>query len=216
MSTTSRLTAQDEIEYLESDGKRMAENTLQYEWISKIKGGLDIVFCDDPNVFIAGDLFWYPVQYNSRIRRAPDVMVALGRPKGHTRTYLQWNEDGIASQVVFEILSPSNRRGREMARKFRFYEMHGVEEYYIYGPDYLTLEGWLQQAQTLEQIATMDGWISPRLRVRFEHSDDEFRLYAPDGKPFVSMLEYAVEADEQSRRAERLAAKLRDLGIEPE
>ncbi len=91
MSTTqvSRLTAPEEIEYPESDGKPMADNTLQYDWLTWIKGGLDFVFRDDPNVFIAGDLFWYPVQGNSRIRRAPDVMVALGRSlKGTGRTYL--------------------------------------------------------------------------------------------------------------------------------
>ena len=82
MSSTTRLAAPEEIEYPESDGEPMAENTDQYDWITKIKGDLEIVFRDDPNVFVAGDLFWYPVEGNNTIRRAPDVMVALGRPKG--------------------------------------------------------------------------------------------------------------------------------------
>jgi Uma2 family endonuclease len=223
MSTTTRPTAQDdEIEYPESDGEPMAENTLQYEWITTIKGGLDIVFADDPNVFVAGDLFWYPVQGDNLTRRAPDVMVALGRPKGHRRAYLQWREGGIAPQVVFEILSPSNR-GEELVLKFQFYETYGVEEYYIYDPDFQTLEGWLRDGQVLTKIPEMNGWISPRLGVRFELMEDQFRLYGPDGRPFVSMLEYARQAEEQRRqaeeqrqRAERLAAQLRALGVEPE
>jgi Uma2 family endonuclease len=62
MSTAERLTSQEEIEYPESDGEPMAENTVQYDWITTIKGGLDIVFQHDPDVFITGDLFWYPVQ----------------------------------------------------------------------------------------------------------------------------------------------------------
>ena len=61
-------------------------------------------------------------------------MVAFGRPKGYRGSYKQWEEDGIAPQVVFEILSPGNRRD-EMVRKFAFYERYGVEEYYIYDPD---------------------------------------------------------------------------------
>src|SRR3954467_1728542 len=128
MSTTTRPVEQDEIEYPESDGEPLAENTLQYEWITTIKGGLDIVFRDDPNVFVAGDLFWYPVAGGNTTRRAPDVMVPFGRPKGHRGSYMQWREVGIAPQVVFEILSPGNRGG-ELILKFQFYERYGVEEY---------------------------------------------------------------------------------------
>jgi Uma2 family endonuclease len=225
MSTTTRLTAPDEeIEYPDSDGEPMAENTLQYEWITLIKGGLEIVFCDDPDVFVAGDLFWYPIQGDNQTRRAPDVLVAFGRPKGHRSAYLQWREAGVAPQVVFEILSPSNR-GEELALKFQFYDTYGVEGYYIYDPDFQTLEGWLRdaQGQGLRPIPAMSGWVSPRLGVRFELVEDELRLYGPDGRPFVSMAEYARQAeeqrqraDQQQQRADRLAAQLRALGIEPE
>ena len=48
------------IVYPSSDGKRMAENTLQFEWIVTVQGGLDALFTNDPNVFVAGDLLWYP------------------------------------------------------------------------------------------------------------------------------------------------------------
>ncbi len=51
-----------DIEYPDSDGKPMADNTEQYEWIVKIKENLEILFATSPNVFIAGDLLWYPVQ----------------------------------------------------------------------------------------------------------------------------------------------------------
>jgi Uma2 family endonuclease len=230
MSTTWRPTKIKGIVYPEEDGEPLAENTLQWDWITKIKGGLDILFRDNPDVFIASDLFWYPVEGDNRTRRAPDAMVAFGRPKGHRRSYLQWLEGGIPFQVVFEILSPSNRRGNELELKFQFYETYGVEEYYIYDPDYHTLEGWLREGSSLKKIPGMNGWISPRLGTRFELVDDQFRIYDPNGNPFVSMTDYAVEAEEQRRlaeeqrrqaeeqrqRAERLAAQLRALGIEPE
>src|SRR6185437_6088363 len=95
--------------YPDTDGEPMAENTLQFEWIVTIKEGLERAFRDDPNVFVAGDLFWYPVEGNNTKRMAPDVLVAVGRPKGHRSSYMQWLEGGIAPQVVFEILSPGNR-----------------------------------------------------------------------------------------------------------
>src|SRR5205809_3637619 len=94
------------VQYPESDGLPMAENTKQFRWIVTIEGGVDALFREDPNVFVAGDLLWYPVEGNNTIRTAPDVLVAFGRPKGDRGSYLQWLEDNIAPQVVFEVLSP--------------------------------------------------------------------------------------------------------------
>src|SRR5271166_2796628 len=82
--------------YPDDDGQPMAENTLQFEWIVTIQGGLDAEFANDPNVFVAGDLLWYPVEGEPKIRQAPDAMVVLGRPQGYRGSYKQWEEDGIA------------------------------------------------------------------------------------------------------------------------
>ena len=47
-----------EIIYPSSDGQPMAESTIQYELIVKIKEGCESLFKDDPNVFVAADLLW--------------------------------------------------------------------------------------------------------------------------------------------------------------
>src|SRR5947209_18197066 len=152
-----RLPVQTEpIIYPESDGNPVAENTVQFRWIMTIEGGLDALFRDDPTVFVTGDLLWYPVEGNNAIRVAPDAMVAFGRPKGDRGSYLQWREENIPPQVVFEILSPGNRLKR-MAQKFKFYERYGVEEYYVYDPDDVELIGWLRSGEELEVIEEMNG-----------------------------------------------------------
>ncbi|MBA4466810.1 Uma2 family endonuclease, partial [Cylindrospermopsis raciborskii CS-506_A] len=66
-------------------------------------------------------------------------MVVFGRPKAHRGSYRQWEEDNIPPQVVFEILSPGNTQD-EMDKKKLFYLKHGVEEYYVYDPDRISLE----------------------------------------------------------------------------
>lgn len=106
--------------YPESDGKPMAENTRQHRWIVTIVGGLRGLFAERPDVFIAGDLFWYPVEGKPQINAAPDAMVAFGRPAGDRGAYRQWEEGGVARQVVFEVRSPSNSDA-EMGRKRSFY-----------------------------------------------------------------------------------------------
>ena len=97
------------IEYPDSDGLPMSDHTLQYKWIVVIKEGTQALFADVLNVFVAANLLWYPVEGKPRIRGAPDVMVAFGRPRGERGSYKQWEEGGTAPHVVFEVLSPGNR-----------------------------------------------------------------------------------------------------------
>src|SRR5438105_15887978 len=118
MNIPTLPTPPEVVVYPEDDGLPMSDNTLQYEYMHTIKGGLDALFADKPDVFVAGNLLWYPVEGDNTTRQAADIMVAFGRPKGYRGSYRQWEEGGIAPQVVFEILSPGNRPS-EMVRKFR-------------------------------------------------------------------------------------------------
>lgn len=112
------------IVYPDSDGQPIADNTLQFEWIVIFKNNTEILLADNPNVFVAGDLFWYPVEGDPKIRMAPDLMVVFGRPKGYRGSYKQWEEGGIPPQVVVEVLSPGNTL-KEMAHKLEFYDQYG-------------------------------------------------------------------------------------------
>ena len=199
----TNLLRQKEIVYPESDGKPMAENTKQFQWIVTIEGGLEELFEQNPDVFIAGDLLWYPVEGHPEKCAAPDAMVIFGRPKGHRRSYRQWVEGNIAPQVVFEILSPGNKPD-EMALKLGFYEEHGVEEYYLYDPDNFLLAGWRRSGAKLVSLVEMRGWVSPRLGIRFELDglEGELRVYRPDGRPFATYLEVAAQRRHQQLRAE--------------
>ncbi len=192
----------NQIKYPESDGKPMADNTKQFNRVVKIEGGVASIYTHDPNVFVAGDLLWYPVEGDNRISAAPDVMVVFGRPKGDRGSYLQWLENDIPPQVVFEILSPSNTV-QEMRQKFRFYERYGVEEYYVYDPDTGDLEGWLRSGDSLHPIAEMDGWVSPRLGIRFELDGIELNIYRPDGRRFETYEELNQHFEQERQRAEQ-------------
>ncbi|MDW8103691.1 MAG: Uma2 family endonuclease [Armatimonadota bacterium] len=225
----------NKVVYPDTDGKPMAENTKQLEVIVYLYDNLSALFADQPDVFVAADLLWYPVEGRPDIRTAPDAMVAFGRPKGHRGSYKQWEEGGIPPQVVFEVLSPGNRLS-ELIEKFQFYQQHGVEEYYVYDPDRGILEGWLRREGRLEPIAEMQGWVSPRLGVRFTLEGMELVLYRPDGERFVPYVELRRrweqaqreveqerlraeqaqrEAELARRRTEQLEQRLREMGIDP-
>ncbi|MEC4806176.1 MAG: Uma2 family endonuclease [Jaaginema sp. PMC 1079.18] len=237
--------------YPDSDGKPLADNTIQLGLIFTIKGGLDALFQDRDDVFIAADLLWYPVQLTQAEilakkqpqRQAPDVMVVLGRPKGDRGSYRQWQEENIAPQVAFEILSPGNRK-QEMTQKFEFYQKYGIEEYYLYNPQKNRLQGWLKQGEELTEIPTMEGWSSPRLGITFSTSEGDLALFSPDGERFVDYVEVVqqrdralaerererlekererLEKEQEKQRADRaelelqqMRERLRQLGIDPD
>ncbi len=205
---TTLLNLEDTLLYPESDGKPMWENTRQYRWIVIIKENLEILFAEAVDVFIAADLFWYPVQVTAPPvpNQAPDVMVVFGRPKGERRSYRQWQENNIPPQVVFGILSPSNKTPEGeagMITKWFFYQQYGVEEYYLYDPDEQLLQGWQRQDDLLTPIASMDGWISPRLGIRFAwQRGTELALYYPNGQRFLTSVQLAQLTQQERERAD--------------
>ena len=203
------------IHYPDSDGQPMADNTEQFQWIVLIKENLECLFADDPTVFVAGDLLWYPVEGQPTVRVAPDVFVAFGRPKGKRGSYRQWQEGNIAPQVVFEILSPGNTQ-KEMIRKLKFYEHHGVNEYYLYDPDRHELTGLQRQDQELQVIEGIENWTSPLLGIRFAMTAATLEIYYPDGRSFLTTIELSRYAQQEKNRADRLATKLQELGINPD
>ncbi len=218
------------------DGKPMAENTEQYRWIVIIKENLEILFAGDENVFIAGDLLWYPVRSKIISPTAPDVMVIFGRPKGKRSSYRQWNEENIPPQIVFEILSPSNN-AEEMERKLEFYNTYGVEEYYIYNPQTFQFDGWVRQNGNLTKLWEIDDFVSPRMGIKFEIAQGELVIYRADGQRFLSSVELEQRfqeerlraqraellleqerqrAEQERQRAEQMAAYLRSIGVDPD
>ena len=97
----------------------------------------------------------------------------------------------------------------EMDKKQLFYHRYGVEEYYLYDPHKNDASGWIKGENQLEILETLDNWVSPRLGIHFQLGEPEMLLFYPDGQAFTSY-------NQEKQRAERLANKLRELGINPD
>jgi Uma2 family endonuclease len=206
--------------YPDSDGQPIADNTKQFRWIVKIKENLEILFASRDDVFVGGNLLWYPLEGSVKTRQAPDVMVVFGRPKGDRGSYKQWQENNISPQVVFEILSPGNRT-IEMINKTFFYQRYGVEEYYVYDPDTLELSGFLRSQDSFAEIEEINGWVSPRLGIRFQLTPDTLEISYPDGRKFLTSVELNQRVEEERHQKEaalqqyqELLAKLQAKGVD--
>ncbi len=230
--------------YPDSDGKPMAENTLQYQWIVLIRENLDVQYVDRGDVLVAADNLIYPVRANPRLCTAPDVYVAFGRPPGHRGSYKLWEEADIFPQVIFEVLSPGNTV-QEMTRKRRFYRRFGAEEYYVINPDTGQVDIRVRNGRRFVRVREEYEFVSPRLGIRFQRNGaGELSVLRADGSPFLLLRELERlraevqqraddemkraddemkradrekrRADVEKARAEKLAAKMRELGLDPD
>jgi hypothetical protein len=102
--------------------------------------------------------------------------------------------------VVFEVLSPSNDYW-DMADKLEFYDHHGVEEYFIYDPDKNSLDVYLRRGTVLRRVRPVDGFVSPRLGIRFQMKSPEMTVLLPDGRRFLAFEEIQQHAEQAEQRA---------------
>jgi hypothetical protein len=54
----------------------------------------------------------------------------------------------------------------------------------------------------------MEGWVSPRLGIRFTQVNVELEIYRPDGRRFLTSVELNRRAELADQRAESLEAQI--------
>jgi Uma2 family endonuclease len=207
MSTIPPPVAPGPIDYPESDGLPMSDNTKQFEWIVTLADNIKALFHGRDDVFVCGNQNWYPVEGHPEICAAPDVYAVFGRPRGHRPSYKQWEEGNVPMTVVFEIRSPKNT-DEEMAAKHLFYEEYGVEEYYLYDPDADSLQAYVRRGSVLARMRFAKEYVSPRMGIRFDLSGEEMVVYHPDGQRFLTFEELKVRADHAQRELDRVEQQL--------
>jgi Uma2 family endonuclease len=89
-----------------------------------------------------------------------------------------------------------------MSKKLLFYSLYDVEEYYVYDPDTNDLEVWIRGDRSLDSVSEVHNWVSPRLGIRFDISE-ELQIYRPDGTKFYSYIEINQKLEQESDRADQ-------------
>ena len=202
------------IHYSESDGEPMAETDKHINLLIYLREALADHFRDDPNVYVAGNLFVYYAEGDPSQVVAPDVFVVKGVPKHDRRTYKVW-EEGQGPDVVFELTSEGTRKKDEGIKK-SIYEALGVEEYFIFDPlgEYLEprLVGFRRAKWGYRRIEGEEPLVSHVLGLELQVEGEMLRLVDPaTGEKLLTPLE-AQEARRQAEaEVERLQAELARL-----
>lgn len=148
----------------------MAETDVHRDQMTYLIEALKTYFRDDPEVYVAGNLFIYYGQGYPYERVAPDVFVVFGVPKKKRRIYKLWEEEK-APDVVIEVSSRGTREV-DMWKKRGLFESLGVREYFLFDPleEYLT--------PPLQGFSMGKGNGSYRPLLAKAGTDGEWKLYS--------------------------------------
>jgi Uma2 family endonuclease len=172
---------------------------------------------------VLANVGWFPTP--GRTPLVPDVLLSLDvtwpqEPRAREgRSYFQWIY-GKQPDVVIEIVS--DKRGDEAGLKMRSYARLGVSYYAIFDPDEQLAGGVLRAFElrgkryhAIEPRWLEDIGLGLTLWTGTYGGIQETWLRWCDVKG-VPIPTGAERADRAEARAERLAARLRELGIDPE
>lgn len=215
-----RLPTEDDLPYSDGELVETLRHALQAQLLMD---ALDVSW-PDRDYFAGGNMFLYfsAEQLRNRKFRSPDFFLALDVPRRERKSWVVWDE-GKGPDLIVELLSPVDGKSDRGERKQFYQDQLRVPFYVNYEPftgdvaafqlcsgAYVLLEpdsaGRYPFGSTKLSLVRWSG--------TYHGVEAEWLRWADSGG---NLLPTAAELAQREReRAERLAARLRDLGVEPE
>ncbi|WP_250123516.1 Uma2 family endonuclease [Chroococcidiopsis sp. CCMEE 29] len=214
----------DDGEPLETNRHRIAMNVL----IRSLKQG----WTERQDVFVGGNMFVYYSAQQARNRdfKGPDFFVVLGVDSNPERQgWVVWEEGGRYPDMIVELLSPSTAEVDRGTKKNLYEQVFRTRDYFVFDPFAAnSLEGWhldldwgYQALVPNEQgrlwCKSLGLWLGTWQGVVEDDTTQWLRFY--DAAENLVLLPEEAErqrAEQERQRAERLAARLQDLGEDPD
>ncbi|MBN3899935.1 MAG: Uma2 family endonuclease [Nostoc sp. NOS(2021)] len=160
-------------------------------------------------------IYYSPRQCKSENFRGPDFFVVLGTERKHRKSWVVWEEDGKYPNLIIEILSDSTGETDKGLKKQIYQDIFRTPDYFWFDPETLEFSGYHLldgKYQLLEP--NPQGWLwSQQLGLYLGVYQENLRFYTPEGELVPTPEEVAQQ---QKQRSDRLAAKLRELNIDPD
>lgn len=200
------------------------ESSLHYAQLALLVACLEWLWRDRNDFFIGANLTIYfsRQQLKNREFRGPDFFLVKQTQKHPRRSWVVWEEDGRYPDLIIELLSSSTADVDKTLKKNLYQDRFRTHEYFWFSPDTSEIAGFRLMSQKYEPILPNDsGWLwSEAIELYLGVYDNQLRYFSRDGQlvltPDEAALKAQQEASQAQQRAERLAAQLRLLGIEPE
>lgn len=178
---------------------------------------LEWLWQDRNDYFAAANLsiYYSPNQKKSEYFRGPDFFVVLGTERKTRKSWVVWEEDGKYPNFILEILSPTTANTDREYKKELYQNTFRTPDYFWFDPYTLEFAGFHLvdgEYQPLEENQQGHLW-SSQLGLYLGIYQGLLRYFTPTGELVPTPEE---TAEKEARKSERLAAKLRELNIDPD
>lgn len=187
-------------------------------------------------VYCSGNttVYFDPEQRTNRNFRGPDLYVVFDADPRLRKSWMVWREGGQFPNVVFEMLSDSTAKEDRSTKKQIYQDVWRLPNYFWFHPYTKEFRGFQLVAghyQDLQPNERGHLWSDQMQLFVGIHTDGMLRLFTREGELVPLPEEEAERRAEQERqraeqaesgqfaaqqRAERLAERLRQLGIDPD
>lgn len=193
------------------------ETELHLRQIILLLKCLEWLWRDRNDFYVAGNLtiYYSPRQRKSEKFRGPDFFVVLGTERKTRKSWAVWEEDGKYPNVIIEILSPKTADTDKGFKKQLYQDTFRTYDYFWFDPDSLEFVGFhLVDGKYQPLVANERGHLwSQQLGLCLGIHQQQLRFFTPEGQLVPTPEEVA---EQETQRAERLAAKLRELNVDPD
>ena len=205
------------------------ESSLHYMQLLLLVTCLEWLWRDRNDYFIGANLTIYfsRQQLRNRDFRGPDFFLVKQTQKRPRNAWVVWEEDGKYPNLIIELLSTSTADTDRSLKKNLYQDRFHTSEYFWFSPETLEFAGFrLAGSQYQEILANVVGWRwSEELGLYLGVDSGKMRYFTAEGKKVPTPEEAALEAqqslqevqlerEQERQRAERLAERLRSLGMD--
>lgn len=214
------------------------ETELHLEQIILLLKCLKWLWRDRTDFYAAGNLTIYFSSNKLKTEdfRGPDFFVVLDTEQKVRKSWTIWEEDGKYPHLILEILSPTTASTDRNFKKTLYQDTFRTPDYFWFDPETLEFAGFHLvdgKYEPLQPNAHGHLW-SQQLGLYLGIYQGLVRFFTPDGELVPTPEESAEQereraeqererseqetqrAEQERERAERLAAKLRELNIDPD
>ncbi|MEA5617937.1 Uma2 family endonuclease [Cronbergia sp. UHCC 0137] len=178
---------------------------------------LELWWQDRNDFYVTGNLkvFYSRTQPTSEQFRNPDFLVVLDTERKPRRSWAVWKEFGKYPNVIIELLSNFTAHIDKGLKKEIYQNTFRVIEYFWFDPCTLEIAGFSLVGGVYKDMKPNDrGWFwSKQLELFLGIDAGKLRYFTSDGQLVPTQAEMLSQQKEQ---CDRLAGKLRELGVDPD
>ncbi|MBD1840526.1 Uma2 family endonuclease [Coleofasciculus sp. FACHB-64] len=193
------------------------ESSLHYKQLALLVSCLEWFWRNRHDFFIGANLTVYfsRQQLRNRDFRGPDFFLVKNTEKRDRTSWVVWEEEGKYPDLIIELLSTSTANIDRNLKKDLYQNRFRTPEYFWFEPEDLELAGFRLVGEQYQAIVpNPQGWLwSEVLDLYLGVEAGKLRYFTPEGSLVLTPEE---AAEQERRRAERLAEQLRSLGVDPD